>query len=389
MLILVISWVMSTSVPPLGPEPKQPLQEERKESAAAEIFKKILSASSPDLAAQEMGEDRIVELIQTAPREAEIFLAKLRPLNAATKKEVVEGISHGLRYLYIEEKKGEEMAALLEDHLRKGKYDRCISPMAFKRELLQDLRTVCSDPHLDIEYSYQSHPQNSPWALLEGPSEQEIRKFEELDKEYAREKNFGIAQVEVIGKVGYLKIDLFCPASFKETEDTIDQAMQKIANTDALIIDLRDNNGGSPATVAMLASYLFDGKPFTINQTYDRYTHKTKSYVAHPENHPIRFGGTKPIYLLTSDKTFSAGEELVYDLKALGRSTKILGQKTKGGAHPTRMYVVNAHFHVNIPHQKARNPQTGTNWEGMGIAPDQELSKEEDAKAVALKLITA
>ena len=34
--------------------------------------------------------------------------------------------------------------------------------------------------------------------------------------------------------------------------------MNFLANTDALIIDLRRNGGGSPLTIGVISSYLFD-----------------------------------------------------------------------------------------------------------------------------------
>jgi C-terminal processing protease CtpA/Prc len=47
---------------------------------------------------------------------------------------------------------------------------------------------------------------------------------------------------------------------------TVIVAMGFVAHTDALIFDLRQNGGGQPAMVTLIASYLFD-KP-THRSTY-------------------------------------------------------------------------------------------------------------------------
>nr|WP_318219435.1 S41 family peptidase [Streptomyces sp. SCL15-6] len=82
-----------------------------------------------------------------------------------------------------------------------------------------------------------------------------------------------------------------------------------------------------------------------------------------------RFGGTKPVYVLTSSHTFSAAEELAYDLQQLGRAV-VVGERTRGGAHPREGWTVHPHLDASIPIGRAVNPASGTNWEGTGVQPD-------------------
>ena len=137
--------------------------------------------------------------------------------------------------------------------------------------------------------------------------------------------------------------------------------------------------------MAFLASYFFDSKQ-VINQIYDRSDDRIISYYVEPEKLEQGFGEKKPIYILTSAKTFSAGEELAYDLQSAKRAI-VIGQTTAGGAHPCRHFVVDDHIFVSIPHQKAINPHTGKNWEGTGVLPDYPLSEETDALVFARSLI--
>ena len=77
----------------------------------------------------------------------------------------------------------------------------------------------------------------------------------------------------------------------------------------------------------------------------------------------------RPVYVLTSSRTFSGGEDFCYTLQALGRA-QMIGETTGGGAHPTRPFPISAAVHIGIPFARSINPVTGTNWQGTGVVPD-------------------
>jgi len=93
--------------------------------------------------------------------------------------------------------------------------------------------------------------------------------------------------------------------------------------------------------------------------------------------------GEKDVYLLTSNRTFSAAEEFSYNLKNLKRAT-IIGETTGGGAHPGDMVRLGDHFGVFIPSGRAISPITKTNWEGTGVEPDIKVPKDEALKTAYL-----
>jgi hypothetical protein len=62
--------------------------------------------------------------------------------------------------------------------------------------------------------------------------------------------------------------------------------------------------------------------------------------------------------VLTSADTFSGGEELAYNLKVLGRGT-LVGEPTKGGAHPTTVLPLSATLEITLPFARSINPVTG------------------------------
>ena len=148
-------------------------------------------------------------------------------------------------------------------------------------------------------------------------------------------------------------------------------AMTLLADTDALIVDLRRNGGGDPGMVALYCSFLFDDGTH-LNDLYWRADGRTRQWWTLPYVPGRRYGGTKPVYVLTSADTFSGAEELSYNLKTRGRAT-LVGERTGGGAHPGGRYRVDTHLKAAVPSGRAINPVTGINWEGTGVEPDIEL----------------
>jgi len=190
---------------------------------------------------------------------------------------------------------------------------------------------------------------------------------------------------ELEGNVGYLQLDCFAPAELGGA--TAVAAMGFLASSDALIIDLRQNGGGSPSMIQLLSSYFF-AEPTHLNSFYIRRTDETQQFwtQAHVEGERMT---DVPIWVLTSGRTFSAAEEFTYNLKNLERAT-IVGETTGGGAHPVDGHRLdNYPVLVAVPFGRAVNPVTGTNWEGTGVAPDLERPADQaldvaHAEAVAV-----
>jgi len=82
-----------------------------------------------------------------------------------------------------------------------------------------------------------------------------------------------------------------------------------------------------------------------------------------------RFGSTKPVYVLTSKRTFSAAENFAYDLQALKRVV-VVGEPSGGGAHPNEVKKLTPHFAMSIAIGRSINPITNADWEGSGVIPD-------------------
>jgi C-terminal processing protease CtpA/Prc len=151
--------------------------------------------------------------------------------------------------------------------------------------------------------------------------------------------------------------------------------MALLANTDALIIDLRANGGGSPEMVQYLCSYFFEGEPVHLNDLYFRPENETRQFWTLSWIPGRRYVG-KPLYLLTSSRTFSGAEEFAYDMQTQKRAT-IVGETTGGGANPGGPVDIAAGFEVFVPMGRAINPVTQTNWEGKGVEPEVKCAAAE------------
>src|SRR5690606_16556849 len=69
----------------------------------------------------------------------------------------------------------------------------------------------------------------------------------------------GVTRSDIIaGNIGYLEVVGFPP--LPEFKLAIERAMAPLANARALIIDVRRNPGGGPASVSYLVSYFTDPK---------------------------------------------------------------------------------------------------------------------------------
>ena len=186
-------------------------------------------------------------------------------------------------------------------------------------------------------------------------------------RQKGRLDNFGIRRVERLdGNVGYL--DLHRVPVPANAGPAIAAAMELVAGTYALIIDLRHNHGGSPEGVVFWCSYLLTERPTHLNDIFHADTGETRQFWALPYVPGTRYPD-RPVYLLTSSHTFSGGEDFCYTLQALGRA-QVIGETTGGGAHPTRPFPISAAVHIAIPFARSVNPVTGTNWQGTGVVPD-------------------
>ena len=281
-----------------------------------------------------------------------------RTIDAATRQLVLAGAIEHMQRAYIFEDVAQKMAAALLAHAKAGTYNAITSGEEFAALLTKHLQEVSKDKHLRVLYD----PAGIGSAQAPVTEEDRARRVAA-----ERRGNYGLHRAERLdGNIGYIELRGF--SGSPEASGPVAAAMNLLANTDALVFDLRRNSGGSPVTIGFISSYLFD-KRVHLNDFYTRETDRRQSFYTSETVEGRRYGQTRPVYVLTSNSTFSAAEEFTYNLKNLKRAT-IVGETTGGGAHPGGVRRISEHFGIWLPTGRAINPITGTNWEGVGVAPD-------------------
>ena len=185
----------------------------------------------------------------------------------------------------------------------------------------------------------------------------------------AGKDNFGFKEVKILpGNVGYLKLTSFYSPEI--AGEIAAASMHFLSNTDAIIIDLRANNGGYLEMVQFLSSYFFDNETskalFELSYLEDKNKVERRMWVL-PTVPGKRMLKTD-VYILTNPRSFSAAEWMAYSLKNLKRAT-LIGEKTAGGAHPVARKIVSDRFSINVPIGLAKDPITKTDFEGKGVKP--------------------
>lgn len=302
------------------------------------------------------------------------------PLDAKTRDQVIDKAIESLNRSYVYPDVAKKMAEAVRGKQQKGGYSDIVSSIGFARQLTDDLRAVSHDLHLRVDFSYEP-ARERPSGPMPAAEVERMRKQMALN-------NFGFEKVERLpGNIGYLDLRGFNSAAI--AGDKAVTAMNFLSDCEALIIDLRQNGGGDPAMVQLIASYLFGTEPVHLNDLYWRPSDSiqqwwTLAYV------PGRRMPDADVYVLTSHRTFSAAEEFTYDLQTQKRAT-IVGEVTGGGAHPGGGEHLGEHFMMFLPSGRAINPVTKTDWEGTGVKPDVAVPAEkalQTANLMALRKIS-
>lgn len=296
-------------------------------------------------------------------------------------KKLVENLSQSLKKYYVFPDKGQLMSNYLTSQYQKGAYHPFTDPIQLANQLNKDLQHAHADGHMGVFYN----PELAKQLETPPPSEKE-RKQQERERELPQllENNFAFKKLEVLtGNIAYVRLDGFA-TFFPEAKPILNGAFQFLKNTKAIIIDLRYNGGGDPMMVNQIESYFF-GQKIHMLSIIDPGENKTYELFADPAK-VDSVTLTMPMYILTSNNTFSGAEDFSYAMQSVKRAT-IVGETTGGGANMPRSYSFGYGVVGRIPGARPQNPYTKTNWEGIGVKPDIAVPAEKalsKAQATAL-----
>ena len=293
-------------------------------------------------------------------------------LDAAERQRVLDLVVASIKQYYFDRKVAQKTADALLAHERSGD-DRAVADGAAFAELLtRQMRDASHNMDLMMVYSQDKLPERPPPQTPEDLAR--YRKFLE-------QNNCFFKKIEILPhQIGYLKLDWFSEPSI--CQPTAVSAMASLNDANAIIFDLRDNRGGAPGATQLFAAYLFDHPEYWYNP---REAPNEDSWTRSPV--PGNKLADKPVYVLTSSKTWSGAEQFCYNLKMLKRAT-LVGETTAGGAHAGVFHRIDDHFGVAIPQVKSINPFGNADWEGVGVEPDVKVEAA-NALETAVKIAEA
>lgn len=241
---------------------------------------------------------------------------------------------------------------------------------------------------------------------LQSVSKDKFASMASLEKNYKKPLEF-----EIIDGIGLLKIHTFSKTSIKEGGQNFHKFIKvvfeilKKQNVENLVVDLRNNTGGTDGNAAMLASYFFDKpfrywdkievteavakeikginklfykKPKEVNGSYYwRKTWLTKEFDYYETQEPSSNNFKGKTYIITNGLCLSSCSDFVAIVSHNNKAT-IVGQETGGGyqCNTSGMMpeaTIPTGLIVTVPLQKYTNAVDLTKNFGHGTKPDYEI----------------
>ena len=293
--------------------------------------------------------------------------SKPAPLTETEKKQVVDSVCKILNDYYVYPDVAKKTADYISTNFTNGIYKKVNDPTELASRLTQDVRSINHDKHFHVFFDPDKVADERK-AITTKDSTVLIQKEIESGIEF----NFGFQEVKILdGNIGYINFVGF--EDLQYSAETINGAMSLLANTKAMIIDLRYNHGGYQNTLDYIASFFFSQEPAHLFDDYIREGGKTKE-VQH-WTFPYINGKRRPhipLYFLTSNFSFSGAEALPFAFQGLKRAV-VVGETTGGGAHAWIGKIATDRFYVHVPNAYSSDPKTKKDWEGVGVKPDIEV----------------
>lgn len=288
-----------------------------------------------------------------------------------TKSDMIDSLASAIERFYVIPAVGTMMADTLRGWLNRGEFDSIKDGDTLLLTVNRILQNISEDAHLRVSWLDPEEDLNHDG---DGVTDSDLAQW--------KAENFGFRRIEIPdGNIGYLDLREFRDTTY--ASKTLVAVSDFLANSDALIVDLRRCRGGRPEMVQLLASY-FVSKPTLLSKSYDRYDDASTEMWSLPS-----IAGTPlyelPIVIIVGPRTVSAGEGFASTLMRLGR-VKVVGEKTAGAGHMARIIdFPSIDIRLKLP---TGAPADGHQIQGAGIRPDISASAEKAlliAHAEALK----
>jgi hypothetical protein len=282
------------------------------------------------------------------------------PIDAAQRGAVIERTMELMLANYVILEGAQRAVADVRQRAKRGEYDSISGAARLAEFLGRHLAEATGDRHIHVKFGAERAADPLSAAAETKAELAQLRRDAEAE-------GFGIGTPSVLdGNVGYLEFRRFFRAEL--AGDALAAAMQQLASTDALILDLRECRGGDPVMAVLAASWFFEGRPRHWNDMVRRCDGTTTQFWTSAWLPGGRYAD-KPVYVLTAQRTFSAPESFAYELQQTRRAT-IVGEATGGGAHPGAWFPIDDRFSIFVPLSRYVSAASGGDWEGAGVTPD-------------------
>jgi hypothetical protein len=293
-------------------------------------------------------------------------LAQGEPITAAERDSAVHSIAEAIGKEFYNAERAAEISAGLIASIDNGDYAAIDDANDLATALT--VRLSEEDRHFRVNYVGMDVIREIE-ASMQAEEDSEEEGHADHGDPYAglRRTNFGFARVEILaGNVGYIELRQFSP--IEPALETATAALNFIGNTDAVIIDVRNNGGGEPSMVQFLISHFLAPGGETLINTFVSRHHEYPEQMWSLPSHPAGNRVDTPLYVLTSGGTGSAAEGFSYHLRAMERAI-LIGETTYGAGNPGGEFYMEEGYSIFISTGSAHNPITQSNWEGTGVEP--------------------
>lgn len=215
------------------------------------------------------------------------------------------------------------------------------------KELFETFCTMLAplkDGHINLKakgaagFKGKFNPEDTPDFYKEFPSDRSVKALFALSEKNLAQKGFGAAKDDTMlfryaqsEKLGYLRVLEFEGLSRKKADAALNRIMDAFDELDGLIVDIRDNPGGTDAMVYQIAGRFVDKERVGHHR-------RTKTGPGEEEFSEVKtrmlkpLGEkqfTKPVVLLTNDTSFSAADVFSMVMKELPH-VHVIGDHTNG-----------------------------------------------------------
>lgn len=310
-------------------------------------------------------------------------------IDRPTRDAIAERVAQALGTMYIEEETAPKLAAETKRRLLTDRY-LGLTAREFAERLTEDMQQQTGDGHLYVRVRAEDANAPVPDAAEMAATIEELRQMMRrgpggpppargaarlgasamTTPEMYRKMNYGFVEARILdGNVGLVRIDRFAPPT-PEARAAADAAMALVANSDAVILDLRNAPGGVESMAAYVASYFFAEERKPLISAHFRFADHTVSTFTTPDVPAAKRRPDVPLFVLTSRAvTFSAAEMLSYTLQKFGRA-KVVGENTRGGGYAVQMVPVGRGLMLAVSVGRPVHPVTKRGWQLVGVVPD-------------------